>query len=62
MAPSDGFPLMSVQFLEPVMPNNSPFEHLLVFTIIFAAGALWSTCFGKYVEKVRKEAQHARPV
>jgi hypothetical protein len=42
------------------MPNNSPFEHLVVFTIIFAAGALWATCFDKYVEKVRREAaQHA---
>jgi hypothetical protein len=38
------------------MPNNSPFEHLVVFTIIFAAGALSATCFDKYVEKVRREA------
>jgi len=44
------------------MPNNSPFEHLIVFSIVFAAGALWSACFGRYVEKVRKEAQHAQPV
>jgi hypothetical protein len=42
------------------MSNNSPFEHLVVFTIVFAAGVLWSTFFGKYVEKVRREAaQHA---
>jgi hypothetical protein len=42
------------------MPNNSLFEHLVVFTIVFVAGALWTTCFGKYVEKVRREAaQHA---
>lgn len=42
------------------MFNNSPFEYLVVFTIVFAAGALWSTFFGKYVEKIRREAtQHA---
>jgi hypothetical protein len=41
------------------MPNNSPFEHLVVFTIGFAAGVLSSTCLGKYVENVRREA--ARP-
>jgi hypothetical protein len=53
---------MSVQSLELLMANNSPFEHLVVFSIVFAAGALWSACFGRYVEKVRKEAQHAQPV
>lgn len=42
------------------MPSNSPFEHLVVFTIVFAAGVLWATCFRKHVEKARREAaQHA---
>jgi hypothetical protein len=62
MTPLAGFPADALQFQEPVMPNNSPFEHLVVFGIVFAAGALWSACFGRYVEKVRKEAQHAQPV
>lgn len=42
------------------MFNNSPFEYLITFTIVFVAGTLSSTLFGKYVEKVRREArQHA---
>ena len=38
---------------------SSPLEYLIVFTIVFVAGALWAACFGKYVEKIRREAQHA---
>lgn len=37
-------------------PGNSPIEYLIVFAIVFAAGALWSACFGKYLQKIRREA------
>jgi hypothetical protein len=60
MAPSAGFPADALQSQDPVMPNNSPIDYLIVFATIFAAGAIMSTCFGKYVDKVRREAtQHA---
>jgi hypothetical protein len=35
--------------------SNSPIEYLIVFAIVFAAGALWSACSG-YLQKVRGEA------
>ena len=35
--------------------GSSPIEYLIVFAIVFAAGVLWSTCFG-YLQKVRREA------
>jgi len=38
------------------MLQISPLEHLVAFAIAFLAGVLWSTCFGKYVCKVRKDA------
>ena len=42
------------------MQNNSPLEYLIVFATIFAAGVIVSTCFSRYIEKIRREAaQHA---
>lgn len=43
-----------------MLTTTSPLEYLVVFGIIFAAGALSSSCLGKYVEKVRRETpRHA---
>jgi hypothetical protein len=36
--------------------NNSALETLAAFAITFAAGLLSSIAFGKYVDKVRRDA------
>lgn len=42
-----------------MISNSSPLEYLSVFAVIFVAGVLWTVGFGKYVDKVRREAgQH----
>lgn len=58
MVPSAGFPADVPQFQKLVMPNNSPLEYLIVFTTIFAAGVIVSTCFIRYVDKIRREAAY----
>jgi len=44
--------------------SNVPLEHLAAFAIVFVAGFLTCVCFGKYIEKVKKDAQHdtRRPI
>ena len=37
--------------------GNVPLEHLAAFAIVFVAGFLTCACFGKYIEKVKKDAQ-----
>lgn len=34
----------------------SPLEYLVVYTITFLAGVLWSVCFCKYASKIRRES------
>jgi len=34
----------------------SPLEYLVAFAITFLAGVLWSTCFCKYANRIRREA------
>jgi len=41
------------------MNNNSPLESLAAFAIVFATGILSTLAFGKYIEKVRRDAQKA---
>ncbi|CAB3800630.1 hypothetical protein [Pararobbsia alpina] len=49
-------PILSVV----VMPStSSPFEYLIVFSIVFVAGVLTSIGLRQYGEKIRREAQHA---
>ncbi len=36
--------------------GNVPLEHLAAFAIVFVAGFLTCACFGKYIDKVRKDA------
>ncbi|MGF7129122.1 hypothetical protein P3T40_000589 [Paraburkholderia sp. EB58] len=35
--------------------NSSPFDYLIVFALVFAAGVLTSVGFRQYAEKVRRE-------
>ena len=35
--------------------GNVPLEHLAAFAIVFVAGFLTCACFGKYIDKVRKD-------
>lgn len=37
-------------------PNNSPLEHLAAFAIVFVAGMLTTAGFGKYIEKIKRDA------
>ncbi|MFL9911416.1 hypothetical protein [Paraburkholderia sp. RL17-337-BIB-A] len=39
--------------------NNSPLESLAAFSIVFAAAVLSTVAMGKYIEKVRRDAQQA---
>ena len=42
------------------MPNHSPFDYLIVFSIVFAGGALWSAYLIQHSAKDRREAsRHA---
>lgn len=36
--------------------NNLPLEHLAAFAIVLAAGILSCAGFGRYVEKVKRDA------
>jgi hypothetical protein len=36
--------------------NSSPLEYLAAFTIVFVAGILSTVGFGKYIEKVKRDA------
>ena len=47
---------IGVLFQEFAMLYPSPFDYLTAFALAFAGGALCSTCFHKYVDRVRKEA------
>jgi hypothetical protein len=42
-----------------VLNNNSPLESLAAFAIVFATGILSTVALGKYIEKVRRDAQNA---
>ena len=42
-----------------MLNNNSPLESLAAFAIVFAAGILSTIALGKYIEKVRRDAQNA---
>lgn len=42
-----------------VLNNNSPLESLAAFAIVFATGVLSTVALGKYIEKVRRDAQNA---
>ncbi|WP_279630573.1 hypothetical protein [Paraburkholderia aspalathi] len=39
------------------MSNNSPLESLAAFAIVFVAGVLATTAFGKYIDKVKCDAR-----
>lgn len=42
------------------MPSYpSPFEYLIVFAVIFAAGVLTSVGLRQYGDRIRREATHA---
>lgn len=40
-------------------PNNSPLESLAAFAIVFVVGVLSTVGLGKYIEKVRRDAECA---
>jgi hypothetical protein len=42
-----------------MLNNNSPLESLAAFAIVFATGILSTVALGKYIEKVRRDAQNA---
>ncbi|WP_171914446.1 hypothetical protein [Paraburkholderia xenovorans] len=42
-----------------MLNNNSPLESLAAFAIVFATGILSTIALGKYIEKVRRDAQNA---
>jgi hypothetical protein len=42
-----------------MLNNNSPLESLAAFAIVFATGILSTVALGKYIEKVRRDAQTA---
>lgn len=37
--------------------NNSPLENLAAFAIVFVTGVISAVGFGKYIEKVRRDAE-----
>jgi hypothetical protein len=39
-------------------PNNSPLEFLGAFAIVFAAGVVSVLGMARYIDKVRRDAQH----
>lgn len=39
--------------------NNSPLESLAAFAIVFATAVLSTVAMGKYIDKVRRDAQKA---
>ena len=41
-----------------MLNNNSPLESLAAFAIVFATGILSTVVLGKYIEKVRRDAQN----
>jgi len=60
MASSAGFPADAISSQELVMPNHSPFDYLIVFSIVFAAGALWSAYIAQRSAKdCREVPRHA---
>ena len=42
-----------------MLNSNSPLESLAAFAIVFATGSLSTVALGKYIEKVRRDAQNA---
>ncbi|SFI48724.1 hypothetical protein SAMN04515618_13013 [Collimonas sp. OK307] len=40
-----------------MVPNNSPLESLAAFAIVFLVGVLFTAGVGKYVEKIKKDAE-----
>lgn len=42
-----------------MISTNSPLEHLAAFAIVFAVGVLSTACLAKYIEKVKRDAEHA---
>lgn len=42
-----------------MVSNNSPLESLAAFALVLAAGILSTVALGKYIEKVRRDAQTA---
>jgi hypothetical protein len=42
-----------------MLNNNSPLESLAAFALVFATGILSTVALGKYIEKVRRDAQIA---
>jgi hypothetical protein len=42
-----------------MLNSNSPLESLAAFAIVFATGILSTVALGKYIEKVRRDAQNA---
>lgn len=42
-----------------MLNNNSPLESLAAFAIVFATAVLSTVAMGKYIEKVRRDAQQA---
>lgn len=50
-------PALATYLRSPVMPTtSSPFEYLIVFAVVFAAGVLTSVGLRQYTEKIRREA------
>lgn len=39
-----------------MISTNSPLESLAAFAIVFAVGVISTVGFGKYIEKVKKDA------
>ncbi len=39
--------------------NNSPLEHLAAFAIVFVVSVIFTVGFGRYVEKVKRDAERA---
>lgn len=60
VAPAD-FPLVNFhQEGVDMGNNNSPLESLAAFAIVFAVGVISTVGFGKYIEKLKWDAQRAR--
>lgn len=38
-------------------PNNSPLEYLAAFAIVFVTGVISAVGFGKYLEKIKNDAE-----
>ena len=42
-----------------MISTNSPLESLAAFAIVFAVGVISTVGFGKYIEKVKRDAERA---